>query len=482
MKNSTDTPAGPRDWSPEEFRAAGRELVDWVARYLENVEELPVLSRVKPGDIRRALPRSAPAEGEPFSALLRDLDQVVLPGVTHWNHPCFFAYFGITASAPGILGELAAAALNTNAMLWRTSPSTTELEQVVLDWLREMIGLPEGLFGILTDTASVSTLCALAAAREAVPGLDVRTAGLSGAGRLRLYTSTQAHSSVEKAAITLGLGLAGVRKIETDEAYRMLPAALAEAVREDRASGWIPFAVSATVGTTSTTSVDPVEELAQICRRESLWLHVDAAYAGSAAILPEYRWCMAGCQHADSLVTNPHKWLFTPIDASALYTRHPEVLRRAFHLVPDYLQSSEEAVNLMDYGVQLGRRFRAIKLWWVLRAFGVEGLRKRLREHCRLGRLFASWIDGDEGFQRMAPVPFSVVCFRATWPGLDDAQLDQRNQDLLERVNAGGRVYLSHTRLRGTYVLRLAVGNLRTEERHVRLAWDVLQAERGRVA
>jgi aromatic-L-amino-acid/L-tryptophan decarboxylase len=470
------------DWPPELFREAGHRTVDWVADYLARVEALPVLARVQPGEVRRSLPANPPQHGEPFEDLLADLDRVVLPGVTHWNHPGFLAYFGITASGPGILGEMVGAALNTNAMLWRTSPATTELEQGVLDWLRGMIGLPAPRFGLLTDTASTSTLVALAAARESVPGLEVRERGLSAPGtpRLRLYTSVEAHSSVEKAAIVLGLGREGVRKIPSDDAFRMDVAALAAAVREDRAAGWLPFAVSATVGTTSTTSVDPVPAIAEICGREALWLHVDAAYAGSAAVLPEKRWCLAGCEHADSLVTNPHKWLFVPIDASALFLRHPEVLRRALQLVPDYLQTSAapDAVNLMDYGFQLGRRFRAIKLWWVIRAFGVEGIRRRIAEHCRLGELFASWVAADPGFELAAPVPFSTVCLRATWPGVAPEERDARNERILERVNADGRVFLSHTKLRGAYTLRVAIGNLRTEERHLRTAWDLLRAAR----
>jgi aromatic-L-amino-acid decarboxylase len=473
-------PLAPGDWTPEEFRRNGHAAVDWVAGYLARVGELPVLARVHPGEIREKLPKHAPENGELFARMLEDLDGIIIPGVTHWNHPGFFAYFGITGSGPGILGELVASAFNTNGMLWRTSPSTTELEQTVLDWLREMIGLPSGLFGILTDTASVSTFVSLAAAREAVPGLNVREEGLAapGAPRLRMYTSVEAHSSVEKGALALGLGKAGVRKIPVDDEFRMDVAALEEAIREDRAAGWFPFAVSATVGTTSSTSVDPVPRIADVCDRERLWLHVDAAYAGSAAVLPEKRWCLAGCDRADSLVVNPHKWLFTPIDASALYTRRPDVLRRAFQLVPVYLESPDSGTNLMDYGIQLGRRFRAIKLWWVLRSFGVNGLRKALAEHCRLAGLFSSWIDQSPGFQRMAPVPFSTVCFRAVWDGLDEQETERRNSELLDRINTGGRVFLSHTRLHGKYSLRLAIGNLRTRERHVRLAWDLLQKER----
>lgn len=467
------------DWTPDQFRAAGHAAVEWAARYFERMEEFPVLAQVTPGEIAGALPAEPPEEGEPFEELLADLDSKILPGITHWNHPGFFAYFGITGSGPGILGEMIAAAFNTNGMLWRTSPSTTELELTVMGWLRRMMGLPDGLFGFLTDTASISSLLGLAAAREAVAGVPVREEGLSAPGtpRLRLYTSTQAHSSIDKAAITLGLGLAGVRRIDVDEEYRMRPEALEAALREDREAGWHPFAVSATVGTTSTTSVDPIPRIAEICRREGLWLHVDAAYAGSAAVLPECRWALDGCEEADSFVVNPHKWLFVPIDCSAFYTRHPDTLKRAFQLVPEYLRTSEgeEAVNLMDYGVQLGRRFRAVKLWWVLRTFGAAGIRERLAEHIRLARLFAGWVDEAHGFERAAPVPFSVVCFRAVREGLSGGGQDSLNERLLDKVNRGGEIFLSHTKLGDRFTLRLAVGNLRTQERHVRRAWEIIR-------
>jgi len=476
--------SGTGDWSPEEFRRAGHATVEWVASYLEGIESRPVLSRVAPGEVQRGLPDAPPERGEDFPDLLADLEARVLPGVTHWNHPGFMAYFGITGSGPGILGELVAAALNTNGMLWRTSPATTELELCVLDWIRQLLGLPEKRFGMLTDSASTSTLVALAAAREAVPGVRAREEGLAapGAPRLRLYTSTEAHSSVEKAGIVLGLGRAGVRRIPPDGEFRFDVAALSAALREDRAAGWLPFAVSATVGTTSTTSVDPIPALADLCAREGLWLHVDAAYAGAYAMLPEKRWCLEGCDRADSLVFNPHKNLYTPIDASGLWLRRPEVLRRALQLVPDYLQTTEtDAVNLMDYGFQLGRRFRAIKLWWVLRTFGAEGIRSRLRAHIRLAEQLLAWIGEDARFEVMAPAPFSTVCFRALGgPGeparQDPAAVDALNERILSRVNADGRVFLSHTRLRGRYVLRAAIGNLRTEERHVRLAWELARA------
>jgi aromatic-L-amino-acid decarboxylase len=435
-----------------------------------------VLSRLRPGELRAQLPASPPEQGEALATILADVERQILPGITHWNHPAFFAYFSISSSAPGILGEMISATLNVNGMLWRTSPAATELETVVLDWLRQLLGLPEGLFGVIQDTASASSLVALAAAREAVPGLEARRRGLVGQARLRIYASEQAHSSIEKAAIVLGVGQEGFRKIPVDEEFRMDPEALAQAVAEDRSAGWMPFAVAATVATTSTTSVDPVPAIADVCEREGLWLHVDAAYGGAAAILPECRHVLDGCDRADSLVVNPHKWLFVPIDLSAFYTRRPEIVRSAFSLVPDYLRTPEDgfAPNLMDYGVSLGRRFRALKLWMVLRAFGREGIMERLREHLRLAGLFRSWVEADPHFEVMAPTPLSVVCFRALFPGRDDAEHDRLNDEVVEVINATGEVFLSPTKLRSRTALRLAVGNIRTEERHVRRAWDLL--------
>ena len=357
-----DQPA--TDMSPEEFRRHGYQVVDWIADYLAHPERYPVLARTEPGALRRALPAEPPGQGEPMEAILADFQRHIIPGITHWNHPAFFAYFAISGSAPGILGELLSAALNVNGMLWKTSPAATELEEVALDWLRQLVGLPPQ-FGIIMDTASVASLCAIAAAREAA-GDAVRRDGMAGGPRLRLYTSEQAHSSIEKAATTLGLGQQGMRKIPVDAEFRMDPAALIQAIAEDRRAGWRPFCVVATVGTTSTTSVDPVPAIAEICAREGLWLHVDGAYAGMAAVAAEFRWALNGCERADSVVINPHKWLFTPIDCSAFYCRHADVLRRAFSLVPEYLRTAEAeqaAVrDFMDYGIQMGRRFRALKL------------------------------------------------------------------------------------------------------------------------
>jgi aromatic-L-amino-acid/L-tryptophan decarboxylase len=455
----------PLDMDAEDFRAHGLAVLERMAAFLERPDAHPVVPPVEPGDIARRLPAEAPATGDPMHAILADFDRIVMPGTTHWNHPGFFAYFPSSGSGPGILGEMLAATLNVNAMLWRTGPSATELEDVTLGWLRRLIGLPDDFDGTITDTASSSTLYALAAARE-LAGLRIREEGLAGRAdvpRLTIYRSEEAHSSIDKAAITLGLGLSGVRAIPTDAEFRMDPAALARAIAEDRARGVRPLAVVATGGTTGVTAIDPVPAIADVCEREGLWLHVDAAYGGSAAVIPEMRHILAGCERAHSLVVNPHKWLFTPIDCSALYTRRPDLLKRAFSVVPEYLTTAhgDEVKNLMDYGISLGRRFRALKLWFVLRWFGAEGIAERLRAHLRLAADFARWVDGEPGFERLAPVPFSVVAFRHA-PGRlagDEAALDAHNARLLERLNATGEVYLSHTRVRGRYALRLAVGN-----------------------
>jgi aromatic-L-amino-acid decarboxylase len=394
----------------------------------------------------------------------------------------FMAYFPSVATGPGILGEWLSSALNSNVMLWRNAPSSTELEEVVVSWLRQMLGLPEAFDGMFTDTASISSLLSIVAARHAVPGLGARDEGLAGRaglGRLRMYLSSEAHSSIEKAAIVAGIGRAGVRRIPVDAEYRMEPDALAAAILEDRAAGWTPFCVVATLGTTSSTSVDPCEAIAAICRREALWLHVDAAYAGAAAIVPEMRPLLAGWEHADSIVVNPHKWLFVPVDLSAFFCRRMDVVRQTFSLVPEYLRtpdSERDARNLMDTGIQMGRRFRALKLWMVLRSFGAAGIRDVLTRHIALAQRFGGWIDAHPDFERLAPVPFSVVCFRARPRHVPEHELDRFNERLVDAVNASGEVFLSHTRLGGALVLRLAIGHLRTTETHVARAWTLLQA------
>ncbi|MEX2582184.1 MAG: pyridoxal-dependent decarboxylase [Gemmatimonadota bacterium] len=463
----------------EEFSRHATEVIDWITEYMSNPERYPVLSTVAPGEVRARLAPSPPENGVDFSRILEDFRTIVVPGITHWNHPGFFAYFGISGSAAGILGETLAAALNVNAMLWRTSPAATELEELAVDWLRQLLALPSTFRGHIQDTASTSTLVAIASAREAA-GLHIRDEGMSGRPLppLRLYCSEEAHSSVEKAAIMLGIGRNGVRRIPTDDAFRMQAAALEAAIAEDVASGARPFCIVASIGTTSTTSVDPVAEIAALAREHGAWLHVDAAYAGAAALVPELRHLMAGWEDADSIVVNPHKWLFVPIDCSTLFLRDDGITRDAFSLVPEYLRTPEadEVTNLMDYGHALGRRFRSLKLWMTLRYFGRLGLVDRLREHVRLARHFASLIDGNPDWSLSAPVPFSTVCFRYSPAGTAAPDLDRINEAILNDVNRGGEVFLSHTRLNGRYTLRLAVGNIRTEERHVDRTWTLLLA------
>lgn len=468
---------GIGDMPPETFRQYGHQIVDWIAEYLAHPERYPVLSQVAPGDISAGLPRHAPNLPEDMSDILRDFDDIIVPGITHWNHPSFFAYFAITASAPGVLAEFLAAALNANAMLWRTSPAATELEATTLDWLRQLLGLPSVFEGVIYDTASISSLVAIAAAREAA-GLGIRELGMAGRDlpQLRLYCSDQAHSSIEKDAITLGIGQSGVRTVPTDSEFRLDAKALGRAIAEDAAAGVKPFCVVTTVGTTSTTSVDPVSAIADVCQEHNLWLHVDGAYGGMAAIVPEMRWVLDGAERADSIVVNPHKWLFTPLDLSALYSRRLETVRAAFSLVPEYLRSREvdRVRNYMDYGPQLGRRFRALKLWFILRAYGREGIEARLREHMRLAKLFCAWVDASPNWQRMAPAPFSTVCFRAAPPSVQEPSLDALNEAIMHHVNATGEAFISHTKLHDKLTLRVAIGNLRTEERHLERLWDLL--------
>ena len=467
------------DLDVEAFRAAAHRAADWIADYLIDIESRPVLPRVVPGDVRRALPARPPHHGEPLGAILDDFESLIVPATTQWNAPGFMAYFASTGSAPGVLGEMLAAGLNANAMLWRTGPAQTELEQVVLDWLRQMLGLSEPLFGVINDTASSSTLYALAAARGAVAGSAGERSGLAALPPMRVYASTEAHSSVAKATMVLGLGRDGLRSIPVDAELRMDAEALDGAIAEDIAAGLTPCAVVATAGTTSTTSVDPLPAVAAICAARGLWLHVDAAYAGAAAAAPEYRWVLDGAERADSIVVNPHKWLFTPMDCSVLWTRRRQALQGAFSLVPEYLRTAEaanpDAIDLMDYGMSLGRRFRALKLWMVLRAFGSDGIAARVREHCRFAALLSQWVRDSPDFELLAPAPLSVVCLRAHPPGTDsETELDALNAGIVDRVNSSGRFFISHTRVRDAYAIRIAFGNLRATETHVHGIWNSL--------
>ncbi len=464
------------DMPADDFRKYGYEIVDWIANYFEHIGEFPVLSQVEPNWLKKSIPASAPETGEDFGEILKDIDKLILPAVTHWNHPNFHGLFSTSTSSVGVFGEMLTAAFDMKAMLWRTSPASTELEDVVLDWLRQMMDLPDHFEGIIYDTASVSTMHAIAAARERA-GLKVRDLGMSGRDDLplmRVYASEHVHSSIDKSLITLGLGLRSLRKIECNERFEMIPEKLAEAIDDDIENGYLPICVIPTIGTTSTSSVDPVDAIADICEKYGIWLHVDTAYAGSTAIIPEYRHYFKGWERADSIVVNPHKWLFTPFDLSVLYCKDLSVLKEAFSLVAEYLKTSDEQTvkNGMDYGIQLGRRFRALKLWFVIRYFGREGLIARLREHCRLARLFASWVESSEMFELLAPVPFALVCFRACPSGIND--LNELNERIMNEINSSGEAYLSHTKLNGKFALRLSVGSIRVEERHLQKVWELL--------
>jgi aromatic-L-amino-acid decarboxylase len=460
----------------EEFRRFGHQVIDWIADYWAHPERHAVLPDVRPGALVDTLPASGPDHGEPMEQILQDFERQILPHVTHWNHPGFLAYFATSGSAPGVLAETLAASLNNVGLLWKTSPALAELEQVTLRWLADWMGLPASWFGMIHTTASEASLHAVIAAREAARQADQESGKTLELPRMVIYTSEQAHSSIEKTTLALGLGREACRKIAVDGEFRMRPDALDAAIQTDLKAGLRPVCVVATVGTTSASSVDPVMAIAAIAEHHRLWLHVDAAYAGAAALLPEMQEHFAGCERADSFLVNPHKWLFTPMDLSAFYTRRPEILREAFSLVPEYLHSGEDprAVNFMEYSVPLGRRFRALKLWFILRYFGREGLSALLREHIRLAKQFAARVDDHPDFERMAPVPFSLVCFRYRPPGVEPARLDSLNEMLLNAINASGEFFLSHTKLRGQFVIRVAIGNIHTAGRHVDRLWELL--------
>ncbi len=472
-----DEPLG--DFPPDAFREMGHAAVERLARYFETLETRPVLARTKPGEVLAQMPRRAPEEPEPWEAIERDLDRLVEPNLTHWQHPGYFAYFAITASAPGIVGDFLAAGYNQVGILWRTSPVLTELEQGVVRWLLDLVGLPwgpGGFDGQLADTASTASLIALAAAREeAFP--DVRKTGLAGRPRGIVYCSELAHSSIDKACVVLGLGTEGLRKIPVDAEFRMDAAALESEIAKDRASGRVPVAVVATAGTTTVTSVDPLPALADLCEREKIWLHVDAAYAGSAAALPEMRPLFAGWERADSVLFNPHKWMLVPLECTALFFRRMERVRHAFSVVPTYLETPEgQAVReYMDYGVQLGRRFRALKMWMTLRAFGASGVRARLRGQLVLARALRGVLERERGVEIVAPSPFSVVAFRWASPDLSPEDADGANARILARINADGRAFISHAVVGGRYTLRVAIGSVRTERRHLRTFLQVFR-------
>ncbi len=461
---------------PEEFRRRGREVVDWIADYMEQVERYPVLAQVAPGDIRSKLPPNPPAKGESFELILRDVDDIIMPGITHWQSPNFFAYFPGNNSGPSILGELLSAGLGVQGMSWITSPASTELETHVLDWLVDMLALPPQFRststggGVIQDGASSASLCALLAARERATGGQSNVEGVR--SQLVAYASSQAHSSIEKAVRVAGLGSDNLRLVDVDEAYAMRPDRLAEMIAVDRASGHRPCFVCATVGTTSSTAIDPLPEIGRICGENDVWLHVDAAMAGTAAICPELRFTHDGLESADSYCFNPHKWMFTNVDCGCLYVGDRGELIRALSLLPEYLRNkateSGAVIDYRDWHIPLGRRFRALKLWFVIRYYGVEGLQQRIRDHVAIAREFASWVDDDPQFELAAPVPLSLVCFR-------HRAGEAVNQEIMDRLNSSGRVYLTHTRLSGDLTLRMSIGQAKTRREHVQRAWELIR-------
>lgn len=466
-----DSASNP-DMPKEEFRKFGYRMVDWIADYIENIENYPVLAQISPGDVKNKFDAAPPRTGKPFEDLFMEIEEKIMSGMTHWNHPGFMAYFNSTSSGPGILAEFLSAAFNVNGMLWKSSPASTELEEVTLNWFRQMVGLPEQFWGIIYDGASASTLHAIVAARENAEGFDTRNKGLGGypgSPEFKIYASEFAHSSVEKAALILGFGIESVEKIGMDDEFKMKPDELWKKIKRDKENGKVPICVVATIGTTSVTSIDPVDEIAEICRKENIWLHVDGAHGGNSAILPEKRYLMNGWEKADSIVINPQKWMFMPIDISVFFTRKPEYLRKGFSLVAEYLKTDKDNVvkNQMDYGAQLGRRFRSLKLWFVIHYFGVEGLQNIIRNHFEIAENFRSYIEKSENFELLAPVPFSTVCFRANPGNVEKDKLDELNLNLMNAVNDSGQIFISHTITNGKFTLRLVVSGLRTRLKHI---------------
>ena len=464
----------------KDFRRHAHELVDWMADYLEHIEDYPVKSQVRPKDILKQLPEAAPESGEVFEQIFADFQQIILPGITHWQHPAFHAYFPANSSPPSVLAEMLTATIGAQCMIWQTSPAAAELEERMMEWLREMIGLPPSFSGVIQDTASTATLCAILTAREQFSSFSCNREGLRTGPRYRVYCSEQTHSSIDKAVRIAGLGDENLRKIAVDENFAMLPEALEAAIAADIRAGMQPLCVIATLGTTGSTAIDPLEAIGQICRRHGLWYHVDAALAGSALLLPEMRHLIRGAEMIDSFVFNPHKWLFTNFDCSAYFVQDPGALIRTFEILPEYLKTPEDqrVNNYRDWGIPLGRRFRALKLWFVIRSYGVEGLQARLRAHLALAREFAGKVEQSPDFELLAPVPFNTICFRYKPPQIDDEEtLNRLNSALLENLNRSGKVFLTHTRLNDRYTIRMVLGQTRVERRHMEAAWEMIVRE-----
>jgi aromatic-L-amino-acid/L-tryptophan decarboxylase len=458
----------------ESFRKYGYEFIDWVAEYMDNVSQYPVMASVKPGEIKDRIPQEPPQAAEPMEKVFADFKEIIVPGMSHWQHPGWFAYFPANTSPPSILAELLTAGLGAQCMLWQTSPAAAELEEVMMEWLRNMLGLPEGMAGVIHDTASTATLCALITAREKATDFNSNDTGLR--EKLVAYASEEAHSSVEKGVKIAGFGKNNLRYIPADDAFAMIPEKLEECIRQDIQQGLQPACVVATLGTTSSVGFDPLDAIGPICRKYNIWFHADAAYAGTAAILPEKRWILKGAEHLDSFVFNPHKWMFTNFDCSAYFVKDPGLLIRSFEIHPEYLKTGKDAVvkNYRDWGLQLGRRFRALKLWFVIRHYGIEGLQAMVREHIRLAQLFKQWIEQAPHFEIMAPVHLGLVCFRLN-DGCDESRCAELNKALMDTLNASGKLYLTHTTLKGKYVLRFSIGQRTTREHHVRQAWELIK-------
>lgn len=461
----------------DEFRRQGHAIVEWIARYFEGVEQYPVKSRVRPGEILNSLPELPPSGSESFDSFLKDFDEVIMPGITHWQSPNFFAYFPANSSPPSVLAEMLTSALGAQCMLWETSPAAAELEERMMEWLRSMTGLPEEFEGVIQDSASSATLAALITAREKVTGFNSNMEGLSDAGRLRVYVSTQTHSSVEKGAGVAGFGRSNLVRVDVRDDFSMDPAALERAIEKDLASGYIPCCTVATIGTTGTTAVDPLRAIGEICSRHGIWLHVDAALGGTALLLPEMRWMSDGIGYADSFVFNPHKWMFTNFDCSAYFVRDAASLIRTFEILPEYLKTRTRGkVNdYRDWGIPLGRRFRALKLWAVIRSYGVEGLQATIREHLRLAKMLAGLIEAEKDFELMAPVPLNTVCFRYRSDGMSDSETDRLNEKINHALNDSGKIYLTHTKVNGKYVLRMVTAQTNVTEHHVTEAWNLIR-------
>ncbi len=460
----------------DEFKKYGYRFVDWLADYYESIEEYPVRSTVKPGEIKADIPPFPPFEGEEMEKIFNDFREVVLPGVTHWQHPGWFAYFPANSSPPSVLAELLTAGLGSQCMIWQTSPAAAELEEVVMNWLRQMLGLPDYLEGVIQDTASTATLCALLTAREVATGYAINHSGFH--DRLCVYRSEEGHSSIDKAVKIAGYGLDNLRIIPVDQDFAMIPEELEKAIIKDKNRGFLPACAIATVGTTSSTAIDPLEAIGNICQRHGLWFHVDAAFGGTAAILEEKKYLLRGAEFSDSLVINPHKWMLTNFDCTAYYVKDKGKLIRTFEINPEYLKTGRDSVvnNYRDWGIQLGRRFRALKLWFVIRSYGVAGLQSVIREHLRLAQVFKKWVEDNDHFELLAPVPLSLVCFRFNKKGASEEELTALNTILLEKVNETGRVFLTHTVLNGKFSIRMAIGQRTTTEKHVREAWDIIRS------